>query len=277
MQVKQIAWQVYNSHNHLSANARPDAILEAASNTKGAAAHNITLDEILQMNVSGKGGSTRQQPQSASSGLSADPTAGASRAATQGSSPAPSTAPPQHMQALPASSPPASAPMAVTMPPDSSMHPSLVFGAQVPNQQGVGIPAGFVGGAQPMHAMIAQPVVAAGGMVAPQVMVAQPAQTSIPLQQYVPGQLLAQDGAPVSSAGAASAPPPGIPAPVAEAPAAAPPPSRFDSQIAAAEAAAANLAKAMAAKPLSGRGGARGRGAPPGRRGGGPAAGRGRR
>ena len=274
MQVKQIAWQVYNSHNHLSANARPDAILEAARTTKGAAAHSITLNEILQMDVRGKGAAgaaARQQPPSTSSGLSAaaaaDPNAAASRAATQGSSPAPSTGPAQPGHSVTATAPPAPAPMPVSMPPDNSVHAPLVYSAPMANQQPAGIPAGFA--AQPMHAMIARPgMVAAGapGMPPQQVMLAQPAQATVPLQQFVPGQLFVQDGVPLTAM-----PPPGIAA--APVPEAAPAATRFDSQIAAAEAAAANLAKAMAAKPVAARGGRAGTG---GRRGG-AAIGRGRR
>lgn len=267
MQVKQIAWQVYNSHNHLSANARPDAILEAASNTKGAAAHSITLNEILRMDVGSKGGAAKQQPHSASSGLSgaADPTAAASRAATQGSSPAPSTAPMHPGHAISAAAAPAPVSMPMSMPPDNSVHAVLVHSAPAPNPQPVGVTAGFA--APPMHAMIAQPGVVAAGApgMAPQVAVAQPVQASMPLQQFLPEQLFAQNGAQLGM------PPPGIAAPVPEA---APAATRFDSQIAAAEAAAANLAKAMAAKPtIAARGGRAGTG---GRRGGG-AVGRARR
>jgi hypothetical protein len=214
------------------------------------------MDEILSMNVGGKhNGANRQlqqrqqQPQSASSGLPAvDSSSAASRAATQGSSPAPSTAVLQHSPGAAAMAPPLPVPMPASMPADNSVH-ALVYSSPVPNHQGAVMPQGFP---QSMHSMIAQPAVVSAGATM------LPPQASMPLQQYVPGQLFAQDGVQMGMQGLGGPPAPSIVTPTSEAPPQ--PASRFDSQIAAAEAAAANLAKAMAAKPAAARGGRAGAG-----------------
>lgn len=230
MQVKHIAAQIYSAHNHLTARAWPDAILEEVTTQngkRGGGGRSISMDEILRMNV-GKGG--KAEAGAASPDL-------VSRVATQGSTvstagrPAESRSPPQVRAAPPQVA------KGTPVPPPHFAPPGMM-----PPGSGTmaGAPPGYV---------VPQQV---GEMVHPMLVVG-----SMPVQQpgMVPGQVV--HVAPMSAPQGGGPPVQGVPVRQEPAPAAS---ARFGSSLAAAEEAAANLSRMLPpsrAPPAAGRTGGR--------------------
>lgn len=241
MQVKHIAAQVYSAHNHLTARAWPDAILEEAKPQNGKrGGRNISMDEILRMNVGGKGGAKADAAGgSAAAGgapLSADPM---SRVATHGSSMS-AMAPVSGAESAAVGAPQVARgiPVQVQQPPPP---PAYAPPGIMPHQMGAPVAQAYV---------VPQPVAPAHPMhVIQQPMHVQPGQVVMPVEPAPPP----------SEGGAIHAEPPSGAA------------VRFGSSLAAAEEAAANLSRMLpptrgpppGARP-GGRAGARTRG---GRRG----------
>ena len=246
MQVKHIAAQVYSAHNHLTARAWPDAILEEATNQNGKrGGRNISMDEILRMDVGGKGGRVEA---ASGSVASQDP---ASRVATRASSvsnAADARSPPQSAATQPHSA------HGMQMAPAPVMPPAGVPPQHIMPPPGMApVPHGFVMPAPvPVGGMVGQPLPAVVG--------------SVPMPQpgVAPAPVVAMAPVHVADAGG-TAMEQGVPVPQEPAPAVVA--SRFGSSLAVAEEAAANLSKLLppsrppaTAGRSGGRAGARGRG-----------------
>lgn len=197
MQVKHIAAQVYSTHNHLTARAWPDAILEEAmpQNGKRGGGRNISMDEILRMNVGGKGG------KGDAGAVAPDP---ASQAATQGSTgstagpPAESRSPPSSQVGQPHSA------KGMPIPPPGYAPPP----GMVPMQQGYGQIPGAPMGGMVAHSMHVQPP----GVVPVQQVVpvapvpaGPPATQGVPVQQAPPSAAVARFGSSLAVAEEAAA------------------------------------------------------------------------
>lgn len=204
MQVKHIAAQVYSAHNHLTARAWPDAILDEATtqNGKRGGGRNISMDEILRMNVGGKGGKAE------AAAAAQDPV---SRVATQGSTastagpPAESRSPPQSRAGQPQVAKGMPAPVYAPPP------------GMVPVQHGYAqMPAGPTGGmaAHPMHLQPAGVVGMAPDAAGP------PTIQGVPVLQEPPAAAATRFGSSLAAAEEAAANlskllPPSRPPPVA--------------------------------------------------------------